>query len=112
MERIEIRNYVARAQRVYRKDMAEYALLAIEATSPEDAQEAVQDWCETVNRQSILEENFLEMPPYEIVPESLQEIHRLSNEPGEHTAWADPGDARCAVITMLKSGLTQYPQID
>ena len=112
MERIQIRNYVATTQRVYRKDMAEYALLSVEATSPEDAREAVQKWCDTMNRQSLQQENTIEMPPYEIAPGSLQEIRRLSHEPGEHTAWADPQDARYAVITLLTSGLTEYPRTD
>ena len=41
MERIETANYIARAQRVYRKDSAEYAMLSVEATSPDDALEAI-----------------------------------------------------------------------
>ena len=111
MERIETANYIARAQRVYRKDSAEYAMLSVEATSPDDALEAISRWCETANEQDG-KEILPAMPRYEIVPGSLQEIQRLTNGPGDHGAWARPAGARLAVITLLESGLTDYPQGD
>ena len=112
MQETEIRNYTARAQRIYQERLADFTLLSVEATSPEDARESVELWCRKMNRMDHGREDSLHQPPIRMVPDSISEIMTLTSEPGCHTAWTSPGGARAAIITILRSGLTQYPQLD
>ncbi len=112
MQETNIRNYTARAQRVYQDQLAEYTLLSVEATSPEHAGESVKNWCRKMNQLDQDWETNPGQPPIQMVADSISEVMPLSTEPGTHTAWVNPGSAQCCVITVLRSGLTRYPQID
>ncbi len=46
-----------------------------------------------------------------MVEDSLQEYAILDTRKEAMTAWAEPAHTRCAIVWMLESGLTEYPNI-
>ena len=96
MNQIPVQHYAVIVQTVHHHWSGEYAVLALEATSREDAEEALRGWCRMKEAEDAALEDLLPASRYEVVEGSLQEFKLLDTRKETLTAWAAPARARCA----------------